>query len=722
MKYKILILTIMIFLIPKDTQASFVGTSPRPSPNCSTGINCGLVGYWTFDGNDIVNGVIKDVSGRGNNGNTISIASSTFYVPGKIGQAVNFDGVNNYLEVGSAASPSSAITISAWVYWNGGSNYPSILCRTSAFDEATAKYCFYIKLGTGGVGQLSFSMGGGKVTQTTLLVPKNKWTFVSVVRGAGSATATLYMNNASLVIGGTGGSGDYADPTYSSELARIGTFFTGANQGRFPGSIDDVRIYNRALSVQEIQQLYSTGAATKVATSKPVSSTCVSDINCGLVGYWTFDGKDIVNGVIKDVSGNGNDGNPLNIASSTFYAPGKIGQGVKSKGSDYVVVPDSTSLKPSGAMSWGGWSYHTTKNTNQAFLSKITLSTSGYMLYNSLGTQEYCFAYGLTPNNWSDGVPIEKDKWVHYMCVYDGSTLKIYRNGVLKSFTSVTGSITHSTNQLKFPSYGSGGFIGSVDDIRVYNRALSDKEVMQLYNMGAATKVGVSPSATSTPACSTGLSCGLVGYWTFDGKDINTNGVLLDKSGNGKNAYKVNISTTTLNAPGKIGQGANFDGVGYVSVGDNFDLIGSPFTLAAWIYPKSYAGTSSNTPGVIDKLWTGGNYRLNVPSGVVSFGIRSSDGTFESVSGTGNSAPLFKWTHVVVTYDNVATGKIYVNGVLNNSKTNFTVSRGDTTAPLLIGSNSNNPNSNFNGKIDDVRIYNRVLSAQEIQQLYSQSR
>jgi hypothetical protein len=308
------------------------------------------------------------------------------------------------------------------------------------------------------------------------------------------------------------------------------------------------------------------------------------------------------------------------------------------------------------------------------------------------------------------------------MCVYDGSTLKIYRNGELGNSSAVTGSITHTTNPLKIGTYGSTSFDGKVDDMRVYNRALSAQEVQQLYSMGGNNKLGSSATASSTTACTVGLACGLVGYWTFDGKDINTNGVLLDKSGNGKNAYKVNISTTTLNAPGKIGQGANFDGVGYVSVGDNLDLIGSPFTLSAWIYPQSYSGTSSNSPGVIDKLGTAGNYRLNVSLGLVTFGIRSSDNTFEGLSGTGNSAPLFKWTHVVVTYDNVATGKIYVNGVLNNSKTNFTVSRGDTAVPLLIGSNNNNPNSNFKGKIDDVRIYNRVLSDKEIQQLYSQSR
>lgn len=307
------------------------------------------------------------------------------------------------------------------------------------------------------------------------------------------------------------------------------------------------------------------------------------------------------------------------------------------------------------------------------------------------------------------------------MCVYDGSTLKIYRNGSLLRSGSVTGSITHTTNQLYIGSYDGGTrFTGKVDDVRIYNRALSAQEVQQLYSMGASNKLSSSATASSTTACTVGLACGLVGYWTFDGKDI-SNGVLLDKSGNNNKGNFINIASTTFYTPGKLGQGGNFDGVNdKVLMGDNLDLIGSPLTISAWVNPTSYSGLSSNSPSIVDKLLVGGNYRLNLlSSGNAVFVIRDTGGSAEQVVSSNNSVPLNKWTNILVTYDNSTTGRIYINGVLNSSKTNFTLTRGDTSSQLQIGNNDNNANSIFSGKIDDVRIYNRVLSVQEVLQLYN---
>src|SRR3989344_6531331 len=79
--------------------------------------------------------------------------------------------------------------------------------------------------------------------------------------------------------------------------------------------------------------------------------------NLGLVGHWTFDGKNVVSGVALDSSGNGNNGNLVNIATSTFYSIGKIGQGFNFDGTnDYVKVPSSSAFD---FASTGGFSYFT---------------------------------------------------------------------------------------------------------------------------------------------------------------------------------------------------------------------------------------------------------------------------------------------------------------------------------------------------------------------------
>ncbi len=106
--------------------------------------------------------------------------------------------------------------------------------------------------------------------------------------------------------------------------------------------------------------------------------------------------------------------------------------------------------------------------------------------------------------------------WTHVLATCDGTNLRFYVNGVLAAGPSVVTAdapvITHSEI---------GGWSGSylwnglIDDVRVYNRALSAGEIKRLYNMGGvALKIG-SPSTSSGQ-----LAQGLVGYWTFDQPDI----------------------------------------------------------------------------------------------------------------------------------------------------------------------------------------------------------
>ena len=93
---------------------------------------------------------------------------------------------------------------------------------------------------------------------------------------------------------------------------------------------------------------------------------------------------------------------------------------------------------------------------------------------------------------------------------------------------------------------------GPIDEVRIYNRALSTSEINQLYRLG-----GQKVAKASTPVGT--LVDGLKGWWTFDGADTdwNTNTVT-DKSGNGNTGTLTNMSTTSSPVPGKIGQGLNF--------------------------------------------------------------------------------------------------------------------------------------------------------------------
>src|SRR3989344_9519590 len=105
------------------------------------------------------------------------------------------------------------------------------------------------------------------------------------------------------------------------------------------------------------------------------------------------------------------------------------------------------------------------------------------------------------------------NRWNLVMGTYDGANMTIYVNGVQQGTQcAFTGNITSNSDGFAIGARGVGGssyFTGPIDDVRIYNRALSAGEVADLYTMGTAT-VNASTNALNTN--------GLVGEWSFDGK------------------------------------------------------------------------------------------------------------------------------------------------------------------------------------------------------------
>ena len=90
-----------------------------------------------------------------------------------------------------------------------------------------------------------------------------------------------------------------------------------------------------------------------------------------------------------------------------------------------------------------------------------------------------------------------------------------------------------------------------------------------------------------------------------------------------------------------------------------------------------------------------------------------------NLSSTASSVPYNTWTHLCVTIDNSGVAIIYINGIQNASKTIGLPSSINNVYPFTIGNRANATDRTFDGKIDDIRIYNRVLSAEEIKILYN---
>ena len=211
---------------------------------------------------------------------------------------------------------------------------------------------------------------------------------------------------------------------------------------------------------------------------------------------------------------------------------------------------------------------------------------------------------------------------------------------------------------------------------------------------------------------------GLVGHWTFDDGGGTT---AADSSGNGNNGALVNGPTW---AAGKIGTGTLvFDGIDdAVSIGAPATLnLDTNYTITFWVLPPalSYAGTiirlSSSTSNSTRKT----KYEIRISNSAISFstgdGNAGSDDNDIYPAPTTNSS----WHMVTCTLLN-NTKACYKNTVLLGTSTNDVNSAANIPSSGLIGTNRNLAGNNFfRGSLDDVRIYNRVLSQAEIMELYA---
>ena len=217
-----------------------------------------------------------------------------------------------------------------------------------------------------------------------------------------------------------------------------------------------------------------------------------------LIGWWRFDTNDDLNGVTLDRSGNGYNGNLVNIASSTFYSYGKIGQGFDFDGADdYIEVASSTAFNDAisgNNITIASWVNFTDKGGSKIIIAKPfspTTHVSPYASYSfylsSARKPSLYLSIGGVAKSLNATNAIASSTWYHIAGVYNGSTIRVYINGVIDpGSTAATGNISVYQTPLRFSANGALGekFDGLIDDVRIYNRALSRGEIAQLYNMG----------------------------------------------------------------------------------------------------------------------------------------------------------------------------------------------------------------------------------------------
>jgi len=224
-----------------------------------------------------------------------------------------------------------------------------------------------------------------------------------------------------------------------------------------------------------------------------------------------------------------------------------------------------------------------------------------------------------------------------------------------------------------------------------------------------------------------GLDQGLVGHWTFDAQDMSGERAY-DRSGNNNTGI---LTNGPARVSGKLGQALRFDGTTGIGI-DNSANLGesSQITLSAWVKPGSFVhganviiGKAQVSPGNSWRLYIDNTKTLELEifnnSSTLAFVISNSTHLFDDLG----------WHHVVAKYDG-STTYLYVDGVdvSSGASRSLTGSIFDSTIPVCIATQSNgsdctvDTSRSFIGSIDDVRIYNRALTADEIKRLYNMGR
>jgi hypothetical protein len=286
--------------------------------------------------------------------------------------------------------------------------------------------------------------------------------------------------------------------------------------------------------------------------------------------------------------------------------------------------------------------------------------------------------------------------WAFVTFVFNGNQnfAGIYINGILDtSTTSAVSTVAHTSQPIKMAA-------ATIDDIRIFNQALNSTEIESLYTLGGWST----------------LNQGLVAYYPFNG---NSN----DSSGYGNNGTN-NGATLTADRFDNANGAYIFNGTSnYIEVPESPNLINQHITLAAWVSPSQ-----SSRMIVLGKLVFANaadeQYTLTIEGGfkpwvsikrnsncVPGAGWNTASGVDTIVTNT--------WTFMTGTWDGTVL-RIYQNGVLDSLNTSVPAGAIDscTGGDLRIGANWSSDPIYFNGKIDDIRIYNRALSDSEISELY----
>ncbi len=655
-------------------------------PDCSK-LSAGLVSWWQGEGNTFDQNALNNGTPQG----------SVTYVAGRVRRSLRLGGNGNTGNSGDrviVGNPTNLqlqdLTIEAWI--RRQSSTITTNSPVSGVENGTI-----FAYGQNGYGLVLLQSGGqlaltkiqaDQITSTGPTITDTNFHHVAVTK-SGNQVIFYVDGVASTPI-------TYGSTFTFTSNAAIGARGDNDARNAFFGDIDELSIFDRALSAAEIASIYSGGAAGKCP---PCVATPV-----GLAEWWTGDGS---------LSGTRSQNNLTPIVFPTF-AEGLNGHSFYFNGfGRSYEAPDSASLDVTTHFTFDAWinpaSLHNGVGQG-GIISKVGGGggNNGYQFgITNNNTQIFCQFNAMgepwPTNQLVAAVPaggLALNSWSHVACTYDNSSLRIYLDGNQIGTLNVgPKTVINSSSPLRISGDANSNvyFNGRIDEPHILNRALSAAEIASVVNAGRSCFC--KPGAVSPPS-------DLVGWWSGDGD-------ALDRSGSSNNG---SLQNGTGFAIGKVGQSLNFDGIDdYLQTDlDVQPSAISSLTFEGWVFPRNVTGFDQAIFSGDDGGWDR------------QIGISPTGTTFRAQTGTAAvfdaaSVDYNQWQHIAVVYT-PSDVKIYKNGVEYSFGSAPTGQA--SLNKMALGSNrcppcvTNSQTQQYSGLVDEASVYNRALTAAEITSIY----
>jgi serine protease inhibitor len=489
-----------------------------------------------------------------------------------------------------------------------------------------------------------------------------------------------------------------SNSTYANNPYIWNSLLLGATQGciacapssNYVGQIDDLRISNIERTATQIANYYN--------SNQPFNA------DSNTIGIYNFD---VPNGSILQSTGIGNNGV---LYGGANYIQGKFGQALNLDGiDDYARITQSL---PTNNITIEFWFKSSDTSASMAML-EYAYNTGIYLTSNTCPTE--------APTGNSTQIFCATPTPTISQLTATGTNLQWYTTANGGSPLSSTSTLNDGTTY--FASQTLNG-IESTDRLAVTVDINDPQITASAATICSGTAVTLTASTPATPIANnctlpTNLQNGLVGYWPFCG---NAN----DVSGNGNNGT-VNGATLTDDRFGNANSAYSFDGVNdYIEgIQSNFPLGSSQRSISGWInmqnLPLNYTqsllsyGYGGPNPGTSQNM-ASGLWIFNTMDNLCFWG--SFNDHYGSYTFNGNS-----WYFVTATVNEVGISKLYVNGINIGTANLGSLNTILNSGVFRIGKSTHTSNNGLagfvSGVLDDLSVYNRVLTQSEITQLYN---